>query len=281
MNEGSGTNVANSITSGNNLTTTNITWSTFVPMQARAALSQPRVAIQRTPYSMIGAASTTSGLTVPNHASLNPTAAVTVRIRFMKLGPNTYYSLFDNSQAGVTNSYFFDYYEGLGFRWYSVIGGLSRSIVGTTYRVPDGVWVDAVATYTGSAVYIYVNGVKLAEEITGISGALGTNSNQLCIGRTWNALAAGAARAAIHRPMIFNVGCTLQEAKDMTFENKFSTALAAGKVLDLQMTEGSGTSLADASATGATATMGAAMSWSSLVVPFYARSALTQVRSSI
>lgn len=268
MSEGSGTNVADSITSGNNLTTTNITWSTFVPMQARTALPQPRRSILYTPFSMVGAASTTSGITIPNSASLNPTAAVTVRIRLMKLGPNTYHSLFDNSQGGMTNSYFFDYYEGAGFRWYSTIGGISRNIVGTTYRLPDGVWVDAIATYTGSAVYIYVNGVKLAEEITGISGALGTNSNQLCIGRTWNALAAGAFRGYLNRPMIFNVGCTLQEAKDMYFANKFSAALTAGKVLDFQMLEGSGTSLADASATGAVGTMGAAMSWSAQYTPF-------------
>jgi hypothetical protein len=278
MSEGSGTNVAS--TGSNSLTATNITWSTSTPMRARSALSQQRQAILYTPYSMVGVASTTSGITVPNHASLNPTAAVTVRIRFMKLGPNTYYSLFDNSQAGVTNSYFFDYYEGLGFRWYSVIGGLSRSIVGTTYRVPDGVWVDAVATYTGSAVYIYVNGVKLAEEITGISGALGTNSNQLCIGRTWNALAAGAARAAIHRPMIFNVGCTLQEAKDMYFANKFSAALQAGKVLDITTNDGSGVNPVDASSFAHTVTMGAAMSWSSTITPFKVRTAAA-VRTAI
>lgn len=268
MGEGSGTNVANSITPGNNLTTTNITWSTATPMRARAVLSQPRQAILYTPFSMIGAASNTSGLTIPNSAALNPTAAVTVRIRFMKLGPNTYHSLFDNSQAGTTNSYFFDYYETVGFRWYSVIGGVFRSIVGTTYRLPEGVWVDAVATYTGSAVYIYVNGVKLPEEITGISGTLGTNSDQLCIGRTHNASASGALRGAIHRPMIFNVGCTLQEAKDMYFENKFSSALQAGKVLDITTNDGSGVNPVDASSFAHVPTMGAAMSWSAQHTPF-------------
>lgn len=268
MEEGSGSTVADG-TGTNSLTGTSITWtSAYLPTQARTALPQPRRSILYTPFSMVGAASTTSGITIPNSASLNPTAAVTVRIRFMKSGPNTYHSLFDNSQTGVTNSYFFDYYEGVGFRWYSVIGGISQTIVGTTYRVPDGVWVDAIATYTGSAIYIYVNGVKLAEEITGISGALGTNSNQLCIGRTWNALAAGAARGAIHRPMIFNVGCTLQEAKDMYFENKFSSALQAGKVLDITTNDGSGVNPVDASSFAHVPTMGAAMSWSAQHTPF-------------
>lgn len=266
MSEGSGTAVAS--TGSNSMTASNITWSTSTPMRARSANSQQRQAILYTPYSMVGAASTTSGLTIPNNATLNPTAAVTVRIRFMKSGPNTYFSLFDNSEGGITNSYFFDYYEGSGFRWYSVIGGSARNITTTAFRAPYGVWIDAIATYTGSAIYIYVNGVKLPEEITGISGALGTNSGPLRIGRTWNALAAGAFRGYLHRPMIFNVGCTLQEAQDMYFANKFSAALTAGKILDITTNDGSGTTPVDASSTGAVATMGAAMSWTSEFTPF-------------
>lgn len=282
MGEGTGTDVANSITAGNNLTTTNITWSTKVPMQERTATTQERQHILTTPFSMVGVASTTSGLTVPNHASLNPTAAVTLIIRFRLSGPNTYHLLFDNSEVGATNSYYFDYYEGLGFRWYSVIGGVSRNITTTTYRIPkDNAWHTAIATFTGTQINIFVDGVKLPEEITGLSGALGVNTGVLRIGRTWNALAAGALTGYFHRPIICAAGCTLQEAKDFTFEGKLSSALQAARVLDIPTTEGSGTSPADASPYAHTVTMGAAMSWSSTIVPFYARSELSQARTDI
>lgn len=66
----------------------------------------------------------------------------------------------------------------------------------------------------------------------------------------------------------------------MYYSNKFSTALAAGKVLDLAMTEGSGTTIADTSPTGATATIGAASNWSSSAIPFMQRS-LTRPMASL
>lgn len=280
MEEGSGTNIADG-TGSNSMTAASITWSsTMWPTTARTSLPR-RSTILPTPYTINGVASTTSGLTIPNNAALNPTSAVTVRIRFMISGQNTHHSLFDNSQAGTTSSYFFDYYEAVGFRWYSTVGGLSKNIVGTTYRAPRGVWIDAVATYTGAAIFIYVNGVKLAEEITGISGALGTNSGPLRIGRSWNALATGALVGYIHRPMIFNVGCTLSEAQDMYYNDVFSASLQAGKVLDLAMTEGSGTTVADVSTTGAIATLGAAASWSGQFIPFNPRFVLRQYNYSL
>lgn len=273
MEEGSGTTIADSI--GSNSLTTNAAWSsTNVPTAARSA-SARRVALRSTPYSIVGVASATSGLTIPNNAALNPTAAVTLMLWFRFSAKNSSTSsMFDNSQAGVTNSYFFDYLnDATGFRWYSTIGGIARNITTTTKRLDLNTWHFVTATYTGSAVYLYLDGVKLAEEITGISGALGTNVNQLCLLRS----AAGAANAAMmgtfYRPMIFNVGCTLAEHQDVFYNNKFSAALSAGKVLDLAMTEGSGSTIADTSPTGATATIGGASSWSSALVPFKTRSA--------
>lgn len=124
MEEGSGTNIADG-TGSNSMTAASITWSsTMWPTTARTSLPR-RSTILPTPYTINGVASTTSGLTIPNNAALNPTSAVTVRIRFMISGQNTHHSLFDNSQAGTTSSYFFDYYEAVGFRWYSTVGGLS------------------------------------------------------------------------------------------------------------------------------------------------------------
>ena len=231
---------------------------------------------------MVGAASTTSGLTIPNHASLNPTAAVTMIIRFRITAPNTYYVFFDNSEVGATNSYYFDYYGGLGFRWYSVIGGVSRNITTTAYKLAnDNAWHTAIATFTGTEVHIFIDGVQLAEQFTGLSGALGVNTGVLRIGRTWNAVAAGALSGAFQRPIICAAGCTLQEAKDFTFEGRLSSALQAARVLDIPTTEGSGTTPADASPYAHVVTMGAAMSWSSAIVPFYARSELSQARTDI
>lgn len=282
MEEGSGSSVADG-TGSNTLTATGITWSTTVlPTRARTAISIPRLALRSTPYSISSLASTTAGLTIPNTAALNPTSAVTLCAWVYLRGKNTLTnSIFDNSTGGVANSYFFDYLnDSTGLRWYSVIGGSARNITTTAFRMKVEEWYFLTATYTGSAVYLYVNGVKLAEEITGISGALGTNPSQLCLGRNSTALANAALIGNIYRPMIFNVGCTLQEHQDMYYSNKFSTALAAGKVLDLAMTEGSGSTIADTSPTGATATIGGASSWASAVTPFKARSTASSRSSS-
>jgi hypothetical protein len=261
MSEGSGTTIADS-TGSNSMTATSITWSTDVPLAARSAVAN-RFNITDLPSSILGTNSTTSGLTIPNNAALNPTAAVTIAIWFFVDKENTYYSLFDNSTVGVTDSYFFDYYSTIGFRWYSAIGTIARNITASTGRIRVGQWNFATATYTGSAIYMYVNGSKIPEEITGISGTLGTNSGQLCIMRSWNALAAGALTGNAYRPLVFNVGCTLAEHQEMYYSNgvKMSAALQAGKVLDLAMTEGSGSTIADVSPTGAVATIGAASSW--------------------
>ena len=283
MEEGSGTSIADG-TGSNTLTATSITWSnTQLPTKARTAISTPRVALRSSPYSITNVSSTTAGLTIPNNAALNPTTAVTVAGWFYMSAKNTSANImFDNSDTGTTGSYFFDYLnDSTGFRWYSTVRGIARNITTTAFRCVVGQWYFVTATYTGAAVYIYVNGVKLAEEITGISGALGTNSGQLCIGRSWNALANSSFVGNIYRPMIFNVGCTLQEHKDMYYANKFSAALTAGKVLDLAMTEGSGSTIADVSATGATATIGAADSWSADYTPFRIPMALRNYNYSL
>lgn len=282
MEEGSGSSVADG-TGSNTLTATGITWSTTVlPTRARTTISTPRLALRSTPYSISSIASTTAGLTIPNTAALNPTSAVTLCVWvYMRVKNSSTSSIFDNSNVGTTNSYFFDYLnDATGLRWYSTIGGVAKNITTTAFRMKVGEWYFLTATYTGSAVYLYVNGVKLPEELTGISGSLGTNPGQLCIGRSWNSLDNSAFVGNIYRPMIFNVGCTLQEHQDMYYSNKFSTALAAGKVLDLAMTEGSGSTIADTSPTGATATIGGASAWASAVTPFKTRSAASSRSSS-
>lgn len=279
MSEGSGTTVTDSIGS-NSMTATNIVWSTNLPVDLRSQTTTRRVA-RNADFSIKGTNSGTSGVTVPNNAALNPTAAVTLACWFRLDKENTYYSLFDNSEGGITNSYFLDYHSTLGFRWYSVIGGFSRTITSTTTRIPVGNWNFITATYTGSAIYIYLNGVKLTEEVTGISGALGTNPNQLCLFRTNAAGASGALTGQAYRPMIFNVGCTLAEHQDMYYKGVLSTALTAGRVLDLQMTEGSGTTLADSSPTGAVGTMGAAMTWDRVNSPFKSRAVVPSWNDSL
>lgn len=269
MEEGTGLAVADSIGS-NSLSGSNVTWSTnLLPFRPRVVATQ-KLVIRPTPFSIDGIASATSGLAIPNNAALNPTTAVTISCWFrMSQFNSVTNTLFDNSQAGTTNSYYLDYAD--GFRWFSLIGGISRNITTTTTKVVRGEWNFITATYTGSAVFLYLNGVKLAEEITGISGALGTNSGQLCLMRSWNALAGFAMIGQTYRHRIFNVGCTLTEHQNMYYLDRLSTALQAGKVLDLAMTEGSGSTIADVSTTVTAATIGAASSWNSTYTPFKPR----------
>lgn len=242
-----------------------------------------RLFIRPTPFSINGVASATSGLTIPNNAALNPTAAVTIATWFRFEKKNTAANiLFDNSQGGTTNSYYLDYLgDSAGFRWFSVINGVARNITSTTTRVRDSGWHFITATYTGSAIFLYMDGVKLPEEITGISGPLGTNPNQLCLMRNSAASSNQALLGQMCQPMIFSAGCTLAEHQRMYYSGALSASLSASKVLDLAMTEGSGSTTADTSPTGAVATIGAASSWNSSEVPFKPRTLVSVSRTLV
>ena len=232
-----------------------------------------RFKVRNVPYSIKAAGPATGGISVANHASINPTSAVTVEIWFFptqfNLGTNI---LFDNSTSGATYSYYVDFTNQGKIRWFSVINGSSVTITGTTTRVVLNKWNFLSATYTGSAVYLYFNGVKLDEEVTGLSGVLGTNSEVCRIAYAYNASSFYSLIGNIYRPRVYNVGCTLAEHQDRYYLDKTSTALQAGLVLDLTMTEGSGSSIADSSGLSNTGTLISPSTWDSTQVPFKSRS---------
>lgn len=239
---------------------------------ARVAASG-RFKIRNVPYAIKATGPADGGISIVNHASLNPTSAVTIEIWFyveeFNLGTNI---LFDNSTSGATYSYYLDFTNQGRIRWYSVINGSSQTITGTTTRVVTRRWNFITATYTGSAVYLYLNGVKLAEEITGLSGALGTNSEVLRIGYAYNSSSFYSLIGNFYRPRVYNVGCTLAEHQDRYYNDETSTALQAGLVLDLAMTEGTGSSIADSSGLSNTGTLRSPSTWDSANVPFKSRS---------
>lgn len=232
-----------------------------------------RFKIRNAPYSVKSTGPANGGVSLVNASSLNPTSAVTLEIWFFptefNLGTNI---LFDNSTTGATYSYFLDFTNQGKIRWYSVVNGSSQSITGTTTRVVLNQWSFLTATYTGSAIYLYLNGVKLSEEITGLSGSLGTNSEECRIGYSYYGSSFYTLIGNIYRPRVYNVGCTLTEHQDRYYYDVTSTALQAGLVLDLAMTEGSGTSLADSSGQGNTGTLRSPSTWDSAQVPFKSRS---------
>lgn len=209
-------------------------------------------------------------LSVPFSATLNPTAAVTLEIWFrptaLKAG-----ILFDNSTVGTTNSYFLSMGADGSMNWFSTIGGLSKTIVGTAKKAKFFEWNCVSATYNGSAVLIFLNGSQLAETLA-VSGALGTNSGPLRIGAYYSGGISATFLGNLSQPRVYAAGCTLAEHQDRYFRGITSAALQAALVLDLDTQLGAGSTVTDLSGLGNHATMGASASWTS-DVPFKARKA--------
>jgi len=272
MGEGSGTTVADSVGS-NSLTATSITWGTSVPLAPRVAASN-RFVIRDIPYSTYingvdGAAP--NALSFANSPSLNPTAAVAVEIWFKPIGTPKSYRLFDNSQAGTTDSYFVSGDANGRISWFTTIGGVARNLVNSgSLRVKWNEWNCFCGTYTGSAVYLYLNGQKFTEEITGISGTLGVNTGILRVGAYFSGALGITFLGNVYRPRIYAAGMTLAEHQDRYYRNITSPALQAALALDCAMAEGSGSTIADLSGNGNTGTLNASASWASNT-PFKAR----------
>lgn len=237
----------------------------------------PRFRIRDTPFTTLvngvdGAA--LNALSCANSASLNPTAAVTIEGWFIPIGAPKSGVLIDNSQAGATFSYFLSMDAFGRLSWFSVIGGTNRNIVGASskslkWNEPNFVQ----ATYTGSAVRLFINGEQLTEEITGISGTLGVNTGPLRIGSYFTGATGLTFHGFIYRPRVYNVGITLAEHRDMYFNDTMSPAMAAGVVLNPNYTTGSGGTITDLSGNNNTITIGASASWSTSGRPFASRSA--------
>jgi len=242
---------------------------------ARSSASN-RLLVKNIPYAIKTGSASAGGITVANHASLNPTAAVTLEAWFyveqFNLGTNL---LFDNSDSGATFSYYLDFSNQGSIRWFSTINGSSQNILGTATKIQARTWNFINATFTGSAIYLYLNGVKLPEEKTGLSGSLGTNPGTLRIGRNYLATTLYCLIGNIYRPRVYNVGCSLAEHQARFYRNITSSALQAGLVLDLAMIEGSGSSIADVSGLGNTGTIVSPSTWDNAQVPSKSRSAVS------
>lgn len=198
----------------------------------------PRPIIRTIPYSVDVA--TNAGILVNNAASLSPTNVVALEIWF-KLTPYQPIILFDNSQAGVTNSYFLSAGNGK-MSWFSTIGGVAKNIsnVGSV-RFYD--WNFASGFYDGLNVVLCLNGSQIST--LAATGAMGTNSGQLRIGQYYSAGVPVIGKVA--RPRIYNRIYTLRDHRERYYNNLDDAAMRSGLVLDMPMTEGSGSSVADVS----------------------------------
>lgn len=265
LDEGTGSTAIDTFGS-NNGTITGATYDSDVPFESKFIQRNANAAI------LANGADGAAGniLSVPFSATLNPTAAVTLEIWFrptaLKAG-----ILFDNSTVGTTNSYFLSMGADGSMNWFSTIGGLSKTIVGTAKKAKFFEWNCVSATYNGSAVLIFLNGSQLAETLA-VSGALGTNSGPLRIGAYYSGGISATFLGNLSQPRVYAAGCTLAEHQDRYYRSITSTALQAGLVLDLNTQLGAGSTVTDLSGLGNHATMGASASWTS-DSPFKSRKA--------
>lgn len=230
----------------------------------------PRFKQRTNPYSVDYA--TAAGVLVANSSSLNPTDVVALEAW---VRPQAAISsiVFDNSQSGVTLSYFLSI-DGANGRvsWFSTIGGVSRNIV-NVFSVKPGVWNFVGASYDGSVVNVYVNGSTVSTLST--SGSLGVNTGQLRIGQYVNAGVPSFGRLLL--PRVYHRAYTLTDHQQRYYENRDDAVMRSGLVLEMLMTEGSGSSVADTSGQSNNGTFSRAVWFAD--TPFKDRSAVAN-RSS-
>lgn len=238
----------------------------------------PRFKIRSAPFSIrangVDAAQPTV-LRCAYSASLSPTSAVTLEM-WVKPRIHKAMQIFDNSTLGATNSYWYLMNADGGIAWYSTIGGVAKNqTVSTATKMKIGQWNFVQATYNGANVLFFINGVQCAETISA-TGSLGANESPrpLNIGAYYSGGISITFDGWLYRPRVYSVGCSLAEHQNLYYNDIMSTALSAGRVLDLAMTEGSGSSIADSSGQSNTATVGSSASWST-DVPFSLRGAAT------
>lgn len=186
------------------------------------------------------------GVIIPNSPSLNPTDVVTLVFRVW-LTKGIPCNLADNSQSGVTNSYYC-YVDGNGLvYWYSTIGGAPVNIIGAPAPYNPNGWNDYVFKYDGTKVEIYANRQLVARYF--VTGTLGVNSQALRIGQYWTGAVAG--RALFDVAKIYHSGAyTFQDHLNKCILNTDNGAIESTRVLDLNPNTGSGTTVFDRSGLG-------------------------------
>lgn len=226
----------------------------------------PRFQVRNAPYSIYvngvdGVAN--NALSCANSSSLNPTAAWSFVTWFKPVGTRKAFVLFDNSESGSTLAPTIIIGSNGSTSFYSTVNGVSRTIVNATSRIVAwGEWNCLGATYTGSAINLFLNDGQLTEQITGISGALGTNTGRLRLGAYFTGGVSLTMQGYIWLPQVFAAGMSASEFQALRTSAAFSSTLSAGLRLNPPFTEGSGTTASDDSGYGNTITLGASASWS-------------------
>lgn len=229
----------------------------------------PRSIVRTIPFSVDVA--TNAGILVNNAASLNPTNVVALEAWF-KMTPYQPIVIFDNSQTGITNSYFLSAGTNGKVSWFSTIGGVSKNINGVgALRFYD--WNFISGFYDGTNVVLCLNGSQVG--ILAATGAMGTNSGQLRIGQYYNAGVPIIGKVA--RPRIYNRIYTLRDHQERLYNDLDNATMRSGLVLDMPLNEGSGSSVADISGFGNNGTFSRAI-WSA-DTPWKARNFASGSRS--
>ncbi|MBP9706772.1 MAG: LamG domain-containing protein [Oligoflexales bacterium] len=205
----------------------------------------PRFKIRQNAYSIKVNGGNSDCILCANSSTLNPTSAVTLE---MWIKPESYKAsvLFDNSQSGATNSYFVLLSATGGLSFYGTIGGSSTVIASTAKKVKMNEWNFLNISYNGSAILFFLNGDQLADTAS-VSGSLGTNTGQLRIGRYVSLTGNLSFDGFLYRPRIYSRGFTLAEHQSRFFYDTDDSTINTGLVLDLAMTEGAGSTIADIS----------------------------------
>ena len=138
-------------------------------------------------------------------------------------------SLSNNTAAGLPQNFFFRL-NGSGSDTYRVNS--------TSYYPIDGTWAHVAATYDGSVMKLYVNGVQEGGDIPGPASIIPAITSNLVIGTEPTALGTKSFNGSIDEVRVWNVARTAQEIFDNY--NK-EIASATGLIGRWGMNEGTGT----------------------------------------
>ena len=190
----------------------------------------------------------------------------------------------DKSQSGTTNSYYM-LQSGPQLLLFFDIGGISKNLLTSEQRLIANEWNLCGFHYQGSllrTVMFNSNFQGLSTTSVAATGVVGTNNSPLTIGATTAGTAGTFITGKVYRPVLYTSTLLVSTMADIYKNFNYPTG---GLSMDIRMTEGSGTSVADSSGNGNTGTL-IANSWSTSVprIPrsvASSRSAITIPRVSV
>ena len=243
----------------------------------------PRFAVRDIPFSILSTgANGAVALSVANAANLNPTTGVCGSVWLFPTGTPKASTIFDKSQSGTTSSYYFALAADGSPTAFTTIGGVAKNLnLGSkSRRVKWNSWnLYEVGFYNG-VLEMFLNGARLTEEITGITGELGVTTEALRIGSYFSGMLGLNFEGFIYRPRLYSRTPTTAEHQSYWYNRGRDGDMESNNLLlDLAMVEGTGTNIDDVSTYDTDATMGAITSWSSQV-PSKLRTAVSISRDS-